>query len=490
MINNKILCTHTIYVCSCTRTFSTKNQSNSPNVPPNVPSKSHVPISYYRNTFITPLRAINDYLIDIKHLENLNSRLVRNAYTEEPTFDKCYLKSDVEKKAETVWGSMRNLELEHIRRKRLMEDSEFRTKVLGALIGRLKKRTKYGFSHQRKAFTGGSGRVVGLAIVSNATVMVLKFGAYLSTGSASMLSESVHSLADTLNQILLAIGVAKSSQDPSPDHPYGFATARYIYSLMSGMSVFFIGAGFSCFHGWTAFSHPPEYTSNMLPIAMSVLFCSFIVEGLTLLAAIKYIRYTAKQNNVSFREYVIRGRDPSAVAVLLEDSVAVLGVATAAIFIGFTVMTGNHVYDAIGSIAIGFMLGCVGTFLVKRNSEALMGRSISHERLRHIIDLLERDRIILSLHDVKALDLGADVIRFKAEVNFDGKELARVYIDRQNVKSLLAEVQTYKTEQEFYDFLLYHGEQIVDTLGTEVDRIEKNIKKAFPEAKHVDLEVL
>ena len=195
-------------------------------------------------------------------------------------------------------------------------------------------------------------------------------------------------------------------------------------------------------------------------------------------------------SGVTFREYILRGRDPSSVAVLLEDSVAVLGVLTASSCLALTYATGSHVYDAIGSVCIGGLLGAVALFLIKRNSDALMGRSIPPERLRHIIDLLERDRVIRSVHDVKALDLGADIIRFKAEINFDGHELARVHLEKQNMGSLLEKAREIETEDQLYAFLLTHGEQIIDTLAVEVDRLETEIKKRFPEAKHVDLEVL
>ena len=169
---------------------------------------------------------------------------------------------------------------------------------------------------------------------------------------------------------------------------------------------------------------------------------------------------------------------------------AVLGVVTAGTCLALTFATGSHVYDAIGSVCIGGLLGSVAMFLIKRNSDALMGRSIPPERMRHIIDLLERDRVIRSVHDVKALDLGAETIRFKAEVNFDGLELARVHLEKQNMKSLLDETRQLETEGELFQFLLSQGEQIIDTLALEVDRLEKEIKKRFPEAKHVDLEVL
>ena len=457
------------------------------------PPSPESPPTYYRNTFISPVRAMNDYQLELRHLEQLQPRMVRSAFSTDPAYEKCYLKSEVEQKALEVWGSFNKLELERSRRSRLMEDDEVRSKILAGLIGHLKKKsstrsTMDEYRARRHVFFGGSGRVVGFAILSNFFVLTLKLSTYLYTGSASLLSEAIHSTADLCNQVLLAIGIALSTRDPSPDHPYGFATARYIYSLMSGMSVFFLGAGLSVYHGISSFYHAPAYTS--LPAALLVLGASFVVESITLSMALNQIREAARVSGVTFREYILRGRDPSSVAVLLEDSVAVLGVLTAGSCLTLTYATGSHVYDAIGSVCIGGLLGAVALFLIKRNSDALMGRSIPHERLRHIIDLLESDRVIRSVHDVKALDLGADTIRFKAEINFDGHELARVHLEKQNMGSLLKEAREIESEEQLYAFLVTHGEQIIDTLAVEVDRLEKEIKKRFPEAKHVDLEVL
>ncbi|KAI6649360.1 Zinc transporter 9-like [Oopsacas minuta] len=455
-------------------------------------SSTESPPSYYRNTFISPVRAMNDYQLELKHLELLQPRMVRSAFSTDPAYEKCYLKSEVEQKALEVWGSFKKLELERTRRSRLMQDDEVRSKILAGLIGRMKKAntlsTMDEYRKRKHIFLGGSGRVVGFAVLSNLFVLTLKLSTYLYTGSSSLLSEAIHSFADLCNQILLAIGIALSTRDPSPDHPYGFATARYIYSLMSGMSVFFLGAGMSVYHGISSFYQAPEYTS--LPSALLVLGASFVIESITLCMAVIQIREAARLSGVTFRDYILRGRDPSSVAVLLEDSVSVLGVLTAGTCLTLTYATGSHVYDAIGSVCIGGLLGAVALFLIKRNSDALMGRSIPPERLRHIIDLLERDRVIRSVHDVKALDLGADTIRFKAEINFDGNELARLHLDKQNMNSLLDKTRSIDSEDELYTFMISHGEQIIDTLAVEVDRLEKEIKKRFPEAKHVDLEVL
>ncbi|EDO40485.1 predicted protein [Nematostella vectensis] len=387
-------------------------------------------------------------------------------------FDKFYLKSDVEARATRVWGSPEALAREiWLRRKAMDEDEKYRK-------GR----------EQRATLLKGSARVVGYAIISNFAVMLCKFGAYVYTGSATMLSESIHSLADLLNQCLLAFGIMQSIKQPSHDHPYGWSRARYVYSLISGVGIFFLGAGVSVYHGVSTLLIGAEL-ENLL-VACAILGGSFVLEGATLLAAVTQVRKSANESGMSFREYLLRGRDPTAIAVLLEDGAAVTGVSLGAVCLGLTSYTGSPVFDAIGSLMIGGLLGTVAFFLIRRNADFLIGRSIPPERLRQIIEVLESDIVVRSIHDVKATELGADTVRFKAEVNFDGREISRCLLSRVDQEQMLAEIQKLTTTAEMEQFMLEYGEQVIDVLGQQVDRIERNIKKKSPEVRHVDLEIL
>jgi zinc transporter 9 len=366
----------------------------------------------------------------------------------------------------------------------------------------------FGEPKERVWFLHGSARIVMYAVLSNSAVTLFKVIAWLYTGSSSMLSESIHSFVDTANQVLLAVGIAQSIRRPDPDHPYGFSKAQYVYALISGMGVFFLGAGVSLYHGVTSLLHPPALES--LPMALAVLGGSLLVESGVLLSAVSHIKQSAMDSGISFREYVVRGRDPSAVAVLLEDSAAVLGVLLAGSCLSLTHMLNNPVYDAFGSICIGTLLGSVALFLVKRNSGLLVGRlnqvrhlciylttysngyyrTIDANKLRRIIEIIEDDVMVRSIHDIKAVDLGANTIRFKAEVNFDGREVARAHVNKLDLEELLMKVSRLRTSADLEQFLLNHGEQVIDGLAVEVDRIERNVKKANPDCRHVDLEIL
>ncbi|KAL5460629.1 hypothetical protein EMCRGX_G034087 [Ephydatia muelleri] len=444
-------------------------------------NSEHLP--HWHDTFISASRAMNEYLLDSEDLEDLPYRTFRNPDNSVKRLT-CYLKTDVEKKALEEWGSWQALEQELMKRKQEADEAEKRRKGLSTLIAHLKKHRK----EERVTFLKGSARVVAIAVASNFAILLIKLIAYYSTGSASMLSEAIHSLVDALNQSLLAIGIAQSIRQPDPNHPYGFSRARYVYSLISGVGIFFLGAGVTCYHGVLNLVHPP--TLEALPIAFSVLGASLLMESVSLWTALKQVRRSADESGVSLKDYVLRGRDPSAVAVLLEDGAAITGIFVATISLMLAHLTLNPVYDAVGSITIGGLLGAVALFLINRNSSALVGRSIPEERLRQIIELIESDNMIRSIHDVKATDLGADIVQFKAEVNFDGREVARIHVSKLNLEELLKEIQSFRSVAELEKFLLEHGEQVIDVLGSEVDRIETIIKKKAPEVRHVDLEIL
>ncbi|CAG5124490.1 unnamed protein product, partial [Candidula unifasciata] len=209
----------------------------------------------------------------------------------------------------------------------------------------------------------------------------------------------------------------------------------------------------------------------------------------TLIIAVNQVRKNAKVHKMNFSEYLLRGMDPNVNVVLLEDFAAVLGVGIAGTCISVSAWTGSSFADALGSALIGTLLGAVAAFIVHQNAIQLVGRSIPQDERQDISQLLETDRMIRSLHDIKATEMGG-VVRFKAEVDFDGREITRAYLYKQDLDLLLLEAQNLKTVEELEQFMLNHGEKIIDALGAEVDRIEKLLKAKHPEIRHVDLEAL
>lgn len=139
----------------------------------------------------------------------------------------------------------------------------------------------------------------------------------------------------------------------------------------------------------------------------------------------------------SFRDYVMNSCDPSVNVVLTEDAAAVVSVGIAASCMGLSTYTGSSVPDAVGSLLVGCVLGAVASFIIYTNVAALMGRSITQERLDKINSELESDIMIRAIYDVKGIDMGNTLVRYKAEVDFDGRELSRVYLDKQDLNQIL-----------------------------------------------------
>ncbi|XP_057627739.1 proton-coupled zinc antiporter SLC30A9, mitochondrial isoform X4 [Chionomys nivalis] len=257
--------------------------------------------------------------------------------------------------------------------------------------------------------------------------------------------------------------------------------------------------GLNCFFKFLAwiytgsasmFSEAIHSLSDTCNQAYCILAGSLVSEGATLLVAINELRRSAQAKGTSFYKYVMESRDPSTNVILLEDTAAVLGVIIAATCMGLTSVTGNPLYDSLGSLGVGTLLGVVSAFLIYTNTEALLGRSIQPEQVQRLTELLESDPSVRAIHDVKATDLGLGKVRFKAEVDFDGRVVTRSYLEKQDFDRMMQEIQEVKTPEQLEAFMLKHGENIIDTLGAEVDRLEKELKKRNPEVRHVDLEIL
>ncbi len=332
----------------------------------------------------------------------------------------------------------------------------------------------------------GSAKAVYAAIGANSVITVTKMTAFVFTGSGAMLSEGIHSFADVMNQTLLALGIKKAKKEADEDHPYGYGRDSFVWALISAVGIFFLGCGFTLYHGVHSLMHPEGVEINDIQIALGVLLFSFVLESWTLWVAYKAVRESADELSMSFAEYTKDGPDPMGVAVLLEDAAAVFGVIIASICIGLFVLTGNPIWDAIGSLLISFLLGAVAIFLVVKNRKALLGQTVNPGSKKEVLEVLEAVPTVEAIHDVKTTVMGADSFRFKAEIDFDGGAIAKRWIGEQNLEQLYAQATT--DASSFEQFLLEYGEHICDALGDEIDRIESLIQERVPQAKHVDLE--
>ncbi|CAK6964939.1 zinc transporter 9 [Scomber scombrus] len=257
---------------------------------------------YTQNNFITAVRAMNEFCLKPSDLEQLRKIRRRSPHDDTEAFT-VFLRSDVEAKALDVWGSHEALARERNLRKeveREYQENIFRNQQLlkeyKDFWGNTKPR-----SGKRTTFLEGPGKVVMVAICINGLNFFFKLLAWVYTGSASMFSEAIHSLADTCNQALLALGISQSVRNPDPGHPYGFSNMRYIASLISGVGIFMMGAGLSWYHGIMGLLHPQPIESLLW--AYCILAGSLVSEGATLLVAVNEIKKSAQVHGLSFYEY-------------------------------------------------------------------------------------------------------------------------------------------------------------------------------------------
>lgn len=219
-----------------------------------------------------------------------------------------------------------------------------------------------------------SRKAVLTAIVSNSIVTVIKFFAALVSGSASMMNEAVHSLMDTLNQAFLLFGLIHADRPADANYAFGHGQKKYLWNLWSAIGLFSIGCGLGLSHAWSSFLKPHGavvtdtlifgVSVNTLWLSLSVLAIAVVLEGYSFLVALKeFLKRMHADGHQGAFSYLLKCEDPTLVAVVLEDSVAMLGLLLAAIGISLSAATGNPLWDVLFSAAIAAMLGFIAFYL-------------------------------------------------------------------------------------------------------------------------------
>ncbi len=328
-----------------------------------------------------------------------------------------------------------------------------------------------------------SRRAVFTALAADLALAVAKLVAWGLTGSAAMLSEAVHSLADTANQALLVVGQRRALQPADEQHPYGYDRDRFVWALISAVGVVFVGCGVTITHGVRQLfdPHPVEHAA----LAIGILVLALVLEGISLLTGLHAVRDRARQAGTTLGEALRSDGDTLATAVVMEDGAAVIGALLAIAALGATWVTGDPRYDALGSIAIGVLLGLSAGFLAHRNRTYLLGVAAPARTRARLLAVLEADPVVEHVKDVKVTMIGPDALRFKAEVEFDGRALARAHLAALPHERLAA-IRT--SDEALQAFLEEYAERLVDALGDAVDDLEAELRAQVPQTRHVDLE--
>lgn len=223
----------------------------------------------------------------------------------------------------------------------------------------------------------GSTRAIMAALAANAGIAVAKFIGFLLTSSSSMLAEAVHSVADTSNQALLLLGQRRARREATSLHQFGYGRSRFFYSFVVALVLFSLGAIFALYEGYHKISHPEPLTSPV--IAIAILVVAIGLESYSFRTAM--VESKPLKGSGSWWQFIRRSRNPELPVVLLEDTGALLGLVFALFGVGLTIITGNAIWDGIGTMMIGALLGVIAVILMVEMHSLLIGESATGEEL-------------------------------------------------------------------------------------------------------------
>src|SRR3954453_13592196 len=257
---------------------------------------------------------------------------------------------------------------------------------------------------------GGTTAIIA-ALLANLGIAAAKFVAFLVTGASSMLAEAIHSVADSGNQVLLLIGGRQAKRAGTPEHPFGYGRDRYIYAFIVSIVLFSVGGLFAVYEGVHKLQHPEPVESPAW--ALGVLVVAVVLEGFSLRTAVKETG-EVKSSRESYWRFIRTARAPELPVVLLEDTAALLGLVLALLGVGLAALTGNGIYDGIGTVAIGLLLLVVAVILAVETNSLLLGESATPEDQRKIVAALEAGEF--SVIHMRTLHLGPDEVLVAAKI--------------------------------------------------------------------------
>ena len=312
-----------------------------------------------------------------------------------------------------------------------------------------------------KTSAGSSRKVVLAALFGNGAIAVTKFIAAAITGSSAMLSEGVHSLVDTCNELLLLYGLKRASKPADPTHPYGYGRELYFWSFIVALLVFALGGSVSIYQGIHHLQHPEPITRPLVNYA--VFGASLVFEGYTWWVAVKAFRAT--KGDQGWFEAFKSSKDASTLTVLLEDSAALIGLMLGLVGITLALVLDDPRFDGYASIGIGLLLVVTATLLARETKALLLGES-AHPRLRAaIIRIANDDPEVRCANGVLTTQMGPNSVVAALSVEFEDRLAtpqiescinrleATVRTEHPEVVALFVKPQTPQAWQAHYDAL-------------------------------------
>jgi cation diffusion facilitator family transporter len=274
--------------------------------------------------------------------------------------------------------------------------------------------------------TEGGTRAIVAALIANLGIAVTKFIAFALTGSSSMLAESIHSVADSGNQGLLLLGGKQAARPATDRHPFGYGRERYIYAFIVAVVLFFVGGIFALYEAWHKLSHPEPIRSwHWVPVV--VLVAAILMESFSFRTAIVETRKV--KGTATWVQFVRRAKQPELPVILLEDLAALVGLVLALFGVSLTLVTGNGIWDGVGTAAIGVLLIAVAAVLAVEMKSLLVGEAATPEQVEAIARAIADGPEVESVIHMRTVHLGPDELLVAAKIavrhNETADEIAR-----------------------------------------------------------------
>jgi cation diffusion facilitator family transporter len=262
---------------------------------------------------------------------------------------------------------------------------------------------------------GNSTKAIVAAFFANAGIAVAKFVGFFITGSSSMLAESVHSVADSGNQGLLLLGHRLSKREATVAHPFGYGRERYFWSFVVALVLFSLGGAFATFEGIEKIRHPHQLES--INVAIGILVFGLFLEGWSFRTAI--IEARPLKGDRSWWTFIRRSRNPELPVVVMEDFGALIGLCLALIGVGMSEITGDPVWDGVGTLCIGLLLGVIAVVLAIEMKSLLIGEGASVDDRADIVAAIDASAGGRSLIHMRTQHIGPDDLLVAAKIEFD-----------------------------------------------------------------------
>jgi len=266
-----------------------------------------------------------------------------------------------------------------------------------------------------------STKVIIAALIGNTAISITKFFAAFTTGSSAMLSEGIHSLVDTGNQILLLHGLKQAKKPADEEFPFGHGKEIYFWSFIVAILIFAVGSGVSIYEGIRHVIHPAQIENPM--VNYIVLSLALVFEGGAWYFAFK--EFGKVKGKRGYIEAVQRGKDPSMFVVLFEDSAAMLGLLIALLGIWLTQVTGIAIFDGIASIMIGLILGGTAVWLAVETKGLLIGEGANSEVIHNIRQIAESFEGVEKVNELLTMYMGPEFLLVNISIRFKRGQLTR-----------------------------------------------------------------